>query len=84
MRTWAKTRCLDGRLPLCAAAAKSIKWVDMKIFFLENMLALHDIDVITGLPLFMLAAVGSDSDLESTYNLLKNYPPAISLLYHTS
>lgn len=81
VRKWARTRCLDGRLPLCAAAARSIRWAETGVFFTENMPALHEIDVITGLPLFMLAAVGSDSDLESAYNLLRKYPPAMTLMY---
>jgi len=45
-----------------------------------NMPVVDEIDVVTGLPLFMLAAVGPTSDIESIYNLLRENPPAIQIL----
>ena len=51
-----------------------IVWVEMKQFLAANMTVLHKVDSLTGLPLFMLAAVGKSSDLESVYNLLVEYP----------
>jgi len=77
INTWAKTRGEDGRSPLCTAAEKALKWVDMKVIFAGNMPAIHEVDTVTGLPLFMLAAVGSSSDMESVYHLLKEFPSAI-------
>lgn len=45
-----------------------------------NMPAVDEIDVLTDLPLFMLAAVGPTSDIESIYNLLRENPPAVQIL----
>ena len=39
-----------------------------------NKPALYEIGVLTGLPLYMLAAVGSIIDIESIYILLKKFP----------
>lgn len=77
MRTWAKTRSEDGRLPLCVAARRALRWAVMKPVFVEYMPALYEVDEISGLQLFMLAAVGPTSDIESIYRLLKENPPAI-------
>ena len=51
----------------------------MKKIFLANMLAIYKTDTWTGFPMFMLAAVGADSDLESVYRLLREYPVALKL-----
>jgi len=40
----------------------------------------HDNDALTGLPLFTLAAVGPNSDIESVYRLLKEHPAALMRL----
>lgn len=77
-KTWARTHHADGRLPLFTAVAKSLKWLHTRQIFIANMPLVQEVDVQTRLPLFMLAAVGMNSDIESTYNLLKEYPPAIS------
>ena len=42
------------------------------------MPVVNDTDVLTGLPLFMLAGIGQTSDIESIYNLLKECRAAIS------
>ena len=41
------------------------------------MVAIYERDVVTGLSVFMLAAVGMKSDLESVYRLCREYPVAI-------
>jgi len=48
----------------------------MKLIFGAHMPAVvHEVDDrLTGLSLFMLAAVGPRSDLESIYQLLKEFP----------
>jgi len=79
IKKWAKTRNADSRLPLFTAAAKSLRWTDMKYIFNNNMPAIYEVDASTGLSVFMLAAVGPDSDLESVYNLLKNNPADAAL-----
>jgi len=79
MNTWGRTRDVESRLPLCTAAARSLKWSDMRQIFAVNMPAIQEVDVLTGLPLFMLAAVGQNSTIESVYHLLKENPPAINL-----
>ena len=76
-KIWAKTRSVDGRLPLCTASITSLKWIDLKEIFLANMLAIYEIDAWTGLPIFMLAAIGVDSDLESVYCILREHPGAL-------
>jgi len=77
-KTWARLRGADdGRLPLFTAAARSLKWSYLKQIFAANMPVINEIDVLTGLPLFMLAATGQTSDIESIYNLLKELPAAI-------
>mmetsp|Transcript_11429 Transcript_11429/g.13498 ORF Transcript_11429/g.13498 Transcript_11429/m.13498 type:complete len:387 (-) Transcript_11429:170-1330(-) len=79
MSTWGRTRGADNRLPICTAAAGSLKWFDMRQIFAVNMPAVYEVDVVTGLPLFMLAAVGQNSSIESVYHLLRENPPAIIL-----
>jgi len=79
-KIWARTYGIDGRLPAFTAAARSLKWVQMEEIFTVNMPVVQEIDVLTGLPLFMLAAAGPTSDTESIYNLLKEYPSAMSLV----
>lgn len=77
-KTWGKTRGPDRRLPLCTAAVKSLSWIYTRKAFDVNMLAIYEVDKVTGLPLFMLAAVGKGSDIECVINLLKEYPSAIN------
>ena len=77
MEEWVKTRAQDGRLPLCTAAAASLKWKYIQLIFEANMVAIYERDVVTGLSPFMLSAVGINSDLESVYRLCREYPVAI-------
>ena len=77
MEEWVKTKGQDGRLPLCTAAAASLKWKYIQLIFEANMVAIYERDVVTGLSPFMLAAVGINSDLESVYRLCREYPVAI-------
>ena len=70
-------RDVNGRLPLFTAAANSLVWAEMKQFFAANMTVLYKVDSVTGLALFMLAAVEKSTDLESVYNLLVEYPSAM-------
>ena len=56
----------------------------MEHIFNAYMPVIHEIDVISGLPLFMLAATGPTSNIESAYNLLKEYPVAISIHQNNS
>ena len=81
MKTWGRKRSsTSDRLPLFTAAARSLAWVDVRQIFAVNMPAIHDIDGLTGLTVFMLAAVGPNSSIESVYNLLKEYPSSIGLV----
>jgi len=75
--TWAKMLGADGRLPVFTAAGRSLKWSHTRRIFTANMPAVQETDALTGLSLFMLAGVGPTSDIESVYNLLKEYPQAI-------
>ena len=64
---------------LATAAVKLIKWPDMQQIFTVNMAEIQEIDTVTGIPMFMLAAVGKDSDLELVFRLLKDFPPALMI-----
>jgi len=78
MKLWGREKDkVSGRLPLCTAAERCLTWVDMQKIFSVNMPAIHEVDGMTGLPVFMLAAAGPTSDIEAVYNLLREYPPAI-------
>lgn len=67
-----------GRLPLCIAAERSLKWSRwLQKIFHANMPAIEITDPVTALEPFMLAAVGVDSDFEAVYALLRGYPVAI-------
>ena len=79
-KKWARNKDKDGRLPLCIAAVKSLKWLQMKDLFAANKPAVYNIDTVTRLPVFMLTAVGPTSDIESVYNYLREHPPAILCL----
>ena len=70
----------DGRLPLCVAEAKSLQWLQMKDLFAVNKPAVYNVDTVTTLSVFMLAAVGPTSGIESVYNVLREHPPAILCL----
>merc|ERR1740124_866360 len=81
MKIWGKTRNkTSGRLPLFTAAAKSLTWVDVRQILTVNMPVIYDVDGLTGLPVFMLAAVGPQSNIEAVYHLLKEYPSALCLM----
>ena len=70
---------MDGRFPIFTAAARCLNWAYMKQIFTSNMPVVNEIDVLTGLPLFMLAATGPTCDIESVYNLLKECPSAVNV-----
>jgi len=76
-KKWAGIISVDGRFPLVTAAVRSRKWEHMQEIFDLHMPVIQNKDVLTGMPLFMLAAIGQSSDIESIYNLLKEYPSAI-------
>jgi len=79
-KTWARTKGVDGRVPLLTAVGTCMHWSDTKLIFALNKPVIYEIDVLTGLPLFMLAAIGPLSKIENVYNLLKEYPPASMLM----
>lgn len=71
----------DNRSPLMIAATVSLKWRYMERIFNANKAAIYDIDdFVTGLPVSLLSAVGSNSDLESLYHLCKENPPALKMM----
>ena len=74
VRKLARTRDVDGLLPLFTVAVNSLMWAEMKHFLAANMTVLHEVDSPTGLPLFKLAAEDNIIILESVYNLLVAYP----------
>merc|ERR1740124_767220 len=81
MKIWGRTRNeTSGRLPLFTAAARSLTWIYVRQILAVNMPVVYDVDGLTGLPVFMLAAVGPQSNIESVYHLLKEYPSALGLM----
>jgi len=81
MKIWGRKRDeTSGRLPLFTAAARSLTWVDVRQILAVNMPVIYDVDGLTGLPVFMLAAVGPKSNIESVYHLLKEYPSVVGPL----
>lgn len=60
-------------------SGRYMEWVKMKQIFRAHIPVIHEIDVLSGLLLFMPAAAEPTSNIESVYNLLKIYPVAISL-----
>jgi len=68
-----------GRLPLFTASEQGVKWSEgLGMIVNGNGGAIEDIDVITGLEAFMLAAIGNNSDMETVYKLLQDHPAAIN------
>lgn len=77
MKIWSRNKDKEDRLPLVTSAALSLKWSDMEQIFTANKVAIYGTDEVTSLPLCLLAAVGQESDIESIYRLLREYPPAL-------
>jgi len=78
--TWTRLNSpTSGRIPLVTAVSPPCTdWTSVSKIFRENMPGLYEDDSkVTGLPLFGLAAAGVDGDLEVSYRLLKEFPPAI-------
>ena len=72
------TRDLRKRLPLHRSADIGLRWMDgMREILKANYLALREVDAVTGLYPFMLAAVGETSDMTSVFNLLSSNPQLI-------
>lgn len=51
----------------------------MKVIFKLNMQVNYELDSLTELSLFMLAATMHNIEIESIYNLLKEHPLAFNL-----
>jgi len=65
----------NDRLPLFTAAEENVALSEGLGAILEsNGAAIEGVDPVTGLEGFMLAAVGSNSRIESVYALLENHP----------
>lgn len=77
MEVWARTCNEYGRSQLMTAAAISLRWEYMERIFDAYGAAIYEIDTVTGLSVAMLAAVGPNSDIESVYRMLKEYPHAL-------
>ena len=80
----ARRRDRRGRLPLAVAAERGVPWnspfwndgdcFQLPMVLRANLAAVQEVDVATGLSMFMLAAVGARSDLEAVFRLLVEYP----------
>jgi len=77
-KVYARIKDKHGRFPLVTAAERSLKWSSwLGRIFKVYMPAIEYTDEVTGFEPFMLAAVGSKSDLEAVYELLRLNPAAI-------
>jgi len=69
----------QGRLLLFTASEQGVKWSDGMCNILNGYgAAIEEVDVVTGLEAFMLAAVGEESDMETIFKLLQDHPAAIN------
>ena len=70
-RAWGRNRDeKSGRLPVCTAVARLLKWVDTQYIFSVHMTVIYGADDMVGIPVSIIAAVGPASDIEPVYNLL--------------
>merc|ERR1712157_343830 len=67
----------NGRSPLHGAAEANLCWEELNPILRRDKAAILAVDPKTNMEAFMLAAVGSDSKLESVYALLENHPGAV-------
>ena len=75
----------DNNLPLFIASKRKMKWREGLSDIVKGYpKAIEDIDWISGLEAFMLAALGARSDLETIYQLLLYHPSAINIYASTS
>jgi len=79
-RIYSKVRNEQGRLPLFIALEQNVTWFDGGLCkILKGYGAsIEYTDTVTGLEAFMLAAVGTNSNLETVYKLLQDHPAAIN------
>lgn len=67
----ARTKDVDGQLLIFTVALMCLKWSYMKQYFTSSIPVVNEIDVLTGLPLFILTATSPTWNIESVYNLVK-------------
>jgi len=67
----------QGRFPVFTAIDQHFDSNVLSHLLAGHGAAVHDVDPVTGLEAFMLAAVGPESSLESIYKLLEYHPAAI-------
>jgi len=78
-KIFSRNRNEHGRLLLFTALENSIKWSDSLCKIVEGYgAAIEETDTVTALEAFMLAAVGTNSNMETVYNLLQYHPAAIN------
>jgi len=76
---YSKNRDKQDRLPLFIALEKNMKWSDgLDKIWESNRAAVEEADVTTGLEAFMLAAVGSNSNIGTIFHLLQDHPAVIN------
>ena len=79
MKSWSRKKDNNTcRLPLCTAVTRSIVWENVRHIFALNMPAIYKTNELTRSQVFLLAAIGEISDIESAYKLLRKYPSAIA------
>ena len=83
--TYSSMKRTDNNLPLFTASKRKMKWREGLSDIVKGYpKAIEDVDWISGLEAFMLAALGVQSDLETIYQLLLYHPSAINLYASTS
>ena len=79
-KRWARAIGVDGRFPLFTATTRCLKRSYMKQIFTSNMLVVHEINVLSGMPLCTLAAAGLTCNMELAYNSLKVCPSDVNTM----
>jgi len=77
-RIYSQTKQKQGRFPLFTALEHNLTWSDGLNKIIKGYgAAVEDVDIVTGLEAFMLAAVGTKSNMETVFLLLQDHPAAI-------
>jgi len=78
-KVYSQKRNEQGRLLLYTALEQGVRWSNgLREIWEGNRAAIEEVDTITGLEAFMMAAVERNSSMETVYKLLIDHPGAIN------
>ena len=74
-----------NRLPIHIALESGLKWsLELEYLIATSQEYLKDVDPVTKCPPFVLAAMGTNCDLRTIYDLLHNHPEHVEMLEDSS